>query len=66
VHLTRRAPSPNCMRRTSLSVYRLALLSFLSPQLRLMNRRFVKDIHHLLGLPVPSAYNRSMSLAASS
>jgi hypothetical protein len=36
------------------------------PKLLFMKRLFWKDIHHLLGLPVPSAYNFSTSRAASS
>lgn len=35
-------------------------------RLLFMNLRFWKDIHHLLGFPVPSAYNRSTSRAANS
>ena len=35
-------------------------------RLLFINRLFWNDIHHLLGLPVPSAYNFSTSLAASS
>ena len=34
--------------------------------LLLMKRLFWKDIHHLLGLPVPSAYSFSTRRAASS
>ena len=36
------------------------------PKLLFMNRLFWNDIHHLLGLPVPSAYNFSTSRAESS
>jgi hypothetical protein len=36
------------------------------PKLLFMKRLFWKDIHHLLGLPVPSAYSFSTSRAASS
>lgn len=39
---------------------------FYEPKLLFMNRLFWKDIHHLLGLPVPSAYNFSARRAASS
>lgn len=35
-------------------------------KLRFMKRLFWNDIHHLLGFPVPSAYSRSTSRAASS
>lgn len=40
--------------------------AFHEPKLRFMNRLFWKAIHHLLGFPLPSAYNRSTSRAASS
>ncbi len=36
------------------------------PRLLFMKRLFWKDIHHLLGFPVPSAYSLSISRAASS
>lgn len=36
------------------------------PMLRFMNLLFWNDIHHLLGLPVPSAYNFSTKRCASS
>ena len=35
-------------------------------RLLFMNLLFWNDIHHLLGLPVPSAYSRSMRRAANS
>lgn len=36
------------------------------PKLRFINRLFWNAIHHLLGFPLPSAYNRSTSRAANS
>lgn len=42
------------------------LTELYEPKLLFMKRLFWNDIHHLFGLPVPSAYNRSTNRAASS